>query len=44
MVVKVNMNKDQYDTYMENFVIMRENKKRKDQAFLNKKLGNIKKE
>lgn len=36
------MNKDQYDIYLENFVIMREDKKRKDGGgFMKKKLENV---
>ncbi len=41
MVIKVYMNKDQFDIYNENFVIMRETKKRKNETFVKKKLGNI---
>ena len=44
MVLKVHMNKDQYNIYIENFVIMRENKKRRDETFITKKLGNVQKE
>lgn len=30
------MNKEQYETYLENFVIMRENKRRKNDDFFTK--------